>query len=130
MKDREKRTTTVRLQNLSYGHKQSGTLRAALELDLFTRVSEGASSLREIAAALGLSDLNAERLVVACAALELLEKDGDDHRNAPDVERFLVKGKVHVHRPMVALQRMGFRTLEGSRQHPRIGLATEGTGTL
>jgi ubiquinone/menaquinone biosynthesis C-methylase UbiE len=93
VKESEKRTTTVRLQNLSYGHKQSGTLRAALELDLFTRVSEGASSIREIAAALGLSDLNAERLVVACAALELLEKDGDDHRNAPDVERFLVKGK-------------------------------------
>jgi len=93
VKNRERKANTVRLQNLSYGHKQSGTLRAALELDLFTKVSEGASSLREIETALGLSELNAERLVVACTALELLEKDGDDYRNAPDVERFLVKGK-------------------------------------
>jgi hypothetical protein len=91
--DSEKRPTTVRLQNLSYGHKQSGTLRAALELGLFTAVSGGATSIREVAAALALSDLDAERLVVACTALDLLEKDGADHRNAPDVERFLVKGK-------------------------------------
>ena len=90
----KKEIGTVRLQNLSYGHKQAATLRAAVELDLFTKVSEGASRLSEIASALGLSLLNAERLVVACAALQLLRKDGDDYRNAPDVERFLVKGKL------------------------------------
>jgi SAM-dependent methyltransferase len=93
MKNGQQKAGTVRLQNLSYAHKQSGTLRAALELDLFTKVSEGASSLPAIATALGLTALNAERLVVACTALELLEKHGDDYRNAPDVERFLVKGK-------------------------------------
>jgi SAM-dependent methyltransferase len=93
VENRQKRASTVRLQNLSYGHKQSGTLRAALELDLFTKVSEGATSIPAIATALSVTALNGERLVVACAALELLEKDGDDYRNAPDVERFLVKGK-------------------------------------
>jgi hypothetical protein len=93
VKNSQKKVGTVRLQNLSYAHKQSGTLRAALELDLFTKVSEGASRFPAIATALGLTVLNAERLVVACTALELLEKDGDDYRNAPDVERFLVKGK-------------------------------------
>jgi hypothetical protein len=113
VKDSEKRTTTVRLQNLSYGHKQSGTLRAALELDLFTRVSEGASSIREIATALGLSGLNAERLVVACTALELLEKDGDDHRNAPDVERFLVKGKVTYIGPWLLFNGLDFERWKG-----------------
>jgi hypothetical protein len=91
--EHQKKAGTVRLQNLSYAHKQSGTLRAALELDLFTKVSEGASSVPAIATALDLTVLNAERLVVACTALELLEKNGDDHRNAADVERFLVKGK-------------------------------------
>lgn len=93
MKNAHGKANTVRLQNLSCGHKQSGTLRAALELELFTKVSEGASSISAIATALGLTALNGERLVVACTALELLEKDGDDYRNAPDVERFLVKGK-------------------------------------
>jgi len=84
---------TVRLQNISYGHKQSATLRAAIELDLFTKVSAGASSFSQVATVLGISELNAERLMVACAATGLLEKDASDYKNAPDVERFLVKGK-------------------------------------
>jgi SAM-dependent methyltransferase len=84
---------TVRLQNISYGHKQSATLRAAIELGLFTRVSEGAVTFSELAGVLGISELNAERLVVACAAMGLLEKDATGYKNAPDVERFLVKGK-------------------------------------
>jgi hypothetical protein len=87
------KVNTVRLQNLSYAHKQSGTFRAAIELDLFTAVSQGASRIADIREALRLSALNTERLVVACSALDLLEKEGEGYRNAPDVERFLVKGK-------------------------------------
>ena len=89
----KKRVDTVRLQNLSYGHKLSGALRAAIELELFTRVSQGASTVPEIAGAVGISALNAERLVVACTALGLIEREGEHYRNAPDVERFLVKEK-------------------------------------
>lgn len=85
--------STVRLQNISYGHKQSAALRAAVELDLFTWISEGAADFEEIASAAGISALNAQRLVVACAAIGLLEKDDGGYKNAPDVERFLVKGK-------------------------------------
>ena len=84
---------TVRLQNISYGHKQSAALRAAIELDLFSKISEGARNFPELAAALGISELNAERIVVACAAMGLLEKDSAGYRNAPDAERFLVKSK-------------------------------------
>ncbi len=93
MEREKKKVNTVRLQNLSYGHKQAATLMAAIELDLFSRISEGISRLPQIAEALGLSLLNGERLVVACTALQLLEKEGEVYRNAPDVERFLVKGK-------------------------------------
>ncbi len=89
----KKRVDTVRLQNLSYGHKQSAALRAAVELDLFTCISEGAESIPAVADAAGINVLNAERLVVACTALGLIEKAGGKYRNAPDVERFLVKGK-------------------------------------
>jgi len=88
------KVNTVRLQDLSYGHKQTATLVAAIKLDLFTKVSQGAVTIPEIAKALSLSPLNTERLVVACSALDLLEKEGETYRNAPDVERFLVKGKV------------------------------------
>ena len=87
------RINTVRLQNISYGHKQSAALRAAIELDLFTKVSQGAKGFSELAEALAISELNAERIVVACAAMGLLEKDGVGYSNAADAERFLVKGK-------------------------------------
>jgi SAM-dependent methyltransferase len=87
------RLSTVRLQNISYGHKQSAALRAAVEMDLFTRVSEGASTFAKVAEVLGISELNAQRIVVACASIGLLEKDAAGYKNAPDVERFLVKGK-------------------------------------
>jgi SAM-dependent methyltransferase len=93
VKEGKKKVDTIRLQNLSYGHKQSATLRAAVQLDLFTKVSQGAATTSEIAGALGMSALNTERLVVACTALGLLEKEGERYSNAPDVERFLVQGK-------------------------------------
>ena len=93
MKESRSRINTVRLQNISYGHKQSAALRAAIELDLFTKISAGARSFPELAAELGINELNTERIVVACAAMGLLEKDGDGYINAPDAERFLDKGK-------------------------------------
>lgn len=93
MKDPKGKINTVRLQNISFGHKQSAALKAAIELDLFTKISEGASTFSKVAEALGITELNAERLVVACAGIGLLEKEGQGYKNAPDVERFLVKGK-------------------------------------
>ena len=93
MNDTKTKVDTIRLQNLSYGHKQAGVLMAAVELDLFTKISEGASTVSEIAEALDLSPLNAERILVACMGIGLLEKQGDSYQNAPDAERFLVKGK-------------------------------------
>ncbi len=117
MTTRKRKTDTVRLQNLSYGHKQSATLRAAIQLDLFTRVSEGAINVSQVAGAVGLSDLNAERLVVACAALGLLEKEGDQYRNAPDVERFLVRGKLTYIGPWLLFAGMDFEQWKNLADH-------------
>jgi SAM-dependent methyltransferase len=86
------RVDSVRLQNLVYAHRQSAVLLAALELGLFTQIARGARSLAELTAALGISDTNAERLLTACAALDLVRRRGDRFENAPDVERFLVEG--------------------------------------
>ncbi|MBU2547181.1 MAG: methyltransferase domain-containing protein [Proteobacteria bacterium] len=93
MSETKGKVNTVRLQDLSYGHKAAGVLKAAIELDLFTRVSQGAGTFRRAAEAMGLTPLNAERLMVACAGIGLLERDGAGYKNAPDVERFLVQGK-------------------------------------
>ena len=89
----EKRPDTVRLQGLAQAYGQSAALMSAVELGLFTAVSEGAGTLGEIAGALDIHPVNANRLVTMCVALGLLEPGDGRFVNAPDVERFLVKGK-------------------------------------
>ena len=87
------RIGTERIQNIGFGFKHAAVLMAAIELSLFTKISEGASTLESIASACDLSLLNAERLVVACTALGLVEKRDNGYGNAPDVEMYLVEGK-------------------------------------
>ncbi|MHB8381530.1 MAG: methyltransferase [Candidatus Binataceae bacterium] len=88
----EVKLDTVRLQNLAYGYRQSATLLAVIELDLFSKISAGARTVAEIAGAVDIAPVNAERLLTACAALGLLTIEGGEYSNAPDVEHFLVKG--------------------------------------
>jgi SAM-dependent methyltransferase len=85
--------TTVRLQNIAQSYGQSAALMAAVELGVFTAISNGAGTYEEVASALDIHPTNAERLMVMLCAAGLLEKTQERHRNAPDVERFLVQGK-------------------------------------
>jgi len=87
------RIGTARIQNIGYGFKHAGVLMAAIELSLFTKVSEGAGTFEKIAKECRLTLLNAERLIVACTALDLLEEKDNRYVNAPDVEMYLVEGK-------------------------------------
>ena len=84
--------TTVRLQNIAQSYGQSAALMAAVEVGIFTAISKGAGTYEEVASALDIHPTNAERLMVMLCAAGLLEKAQDRHRNAPDVERFLVEG--------------------------------------
>jgi SAM-dependent methyltransferase len=85
--------TTVRLQNITQSYGQSAALMAAVEVGLFTTISKGAGTYQEVAETLGIHPTNAERLMVMLCAAGLLEKAEGRHRNAADVERFLVQGK-------------------------------------
>ena len=66
---------------------------AAVEVGLFTAISRGAGTYEEVARALDIHPTNAERLMVMLCAAGLIEKQEGRHRNAADVERFLVEGK-------------------------------------
>ena len=89
----EKRPTTSRLQFLARAYTQSSVLFAALDLELFSHVSEGRCSHEALFESLNLHPLNALRLVDACVALDLLRQEDGGLVNSPDVERYLVKGK-------------------------------------
>ncbi len=91
------RLDTVRLQRLVRAYRESATLIAAIEIGLFTAIAKGANTLQKLTTTLDVTSINAERIVDACVALDLLirEEDTDTLRNAPDVERFLVEGTEH-----------------------------------
>ncbi len=87
------RVDTTRLQQLARAYTQSAVFYAALDLAVFTHVDAGATDLSTLAAAMGTSELNAERLVAVLLSLGLLERAGDGRLiNAPDAQAFLVKG--------------------------------------
>jgi SAM-dependent methyltransferase len=89
----EPRVDTVRLQRLSRAYREAAALMAAVELGLFTEVARGADTEPRLAAALDLTPVNTERIVSACVGLGLLERAGERLRNAPDVQRYLVRGE-------------------------------------
>ena len=84
--------TTRHLTEMAFGFRQSGTLMAAIELDLFTKMADGPVEPAEAAEKIGIPVDSAERLMIACAAIRLLEKSGNKYVNAPDVKKYLVRG--------------------------------------
>ncbi|MEE8397625.1 MAG: methyltransferase, partial [Desulfobacterales bacterium] len=89
-------------------HKTAGVLLAAVELDLFSKISAGTATIEEISETLDITVLNSNRLVSACTGMGLLVKNGPDYSNAPDVEKFLVKGKRNYAGPWLLSQKRDF----------------------
>lgn len=86
------RVDTTRLQHLARAYSESAVLFSAIDLELFTHVDAGASDIEALAAAMGISRLNAERLVAVCLAMDLIRRVDGVLVNAPDTQRYLVKG--------------------------------------
>ena len=101
----EARVDTVRLQGLARAYCQSAILYSAIDLDLFTKVAHGEDTESKLTGALDLSALNTGRLVTACLAMGLLAWDNDRLINAPDVQRFLVRGEVGYAGPWMTFTR-------------------------
>jgi hypothetical protein len=80
-------------QHLIWGYAITGTLLAAVRVDLFTALAAGPASPAEVAARCRTHSLSTEKLLVACAAMGLLEKDGDLYHNTPFADRHLVWGR-------------------------------------
>jgi SAM-dependent methyltransferase len=83
----------VPLMQLVTAFWASKTLAAAVELDLFSRLSRKPVTALELEKLLGLPPRPAEMLLAGCAALGLLEKRAGRYRNSPLAEEFLVRGK-------------------------------------
>jgi len=99
------RIGTTRLQKMSRAYTETATLWAAIDLGLFTAVANGASDEARVAEAIGISLLDAERLVVSCLTLDLLRHDERGLTNPPDVARFLVQGEAAYAGPWMTFTR-------------------------
>jgi SAM-dependent methyltransferase len=89
----EEKLDTRRLNDMGLAFMHAGTLLAAVEVGLFDALGQGPLGADELAARLDLPVERVEKLVTACAALDLVERRGGGISNAPDVDRFLVRGK-------------------------------------
>ncbi len=86
-----KKLTTQRIMEIGLSFRQSGAIAAALDLGLFTEISGSTGEPVELAEKIGVPVEPTERLMIACAAMRLLEKRRGKYVNAPDVEKYLVK---------------------------------------
>ncbi|MEE2775503.1 MAG: methyltransferase [Acidobacteriota bacterium] len=83
---------TERLNEMAFSFKQAGTLLAAIDLGVFTAISEGAGTVEAIAAKVSVDPEAVDRLLIACKALDLVREVDGSYRNLSDVERYAVRG--------------------------------------
>ncbi len=86
-----KRPDTVRLQRISKAFWESAALMSAVELGVFTAIARGDNTIARLSAAINIEEVNAERLLTALTAMELINRRDDEFTNAEDVQRFLVE---------------------------------------
>jgi ubiquinone/menaquinone biosynthesis C-methylase UbiE len=87
------RVDTTRLQEMARAYTASAVLYTALDVGLFTHVSNGSNTETALVEETGLRAVDVDRLVSCALSLELLDWEGDHLVNTLDVEAYLVKGK-------------------------------------
>ena len=85
--------TAAPLMQVVAGFWASKTLAAAVELDLFTRLSGNPVTVDQLCETLEIQPRPAEMLLSGCAALGLLETVDGRFANSPLAEQYLVRGR-------------------------------------
>ena len=85
--------TDVRdISRIAYGFMASKALFAALNFDIFSRLSGQQKDISDLSTETGVTPNRLESLMTACVSLGLLTRFGSLYGNAPASDRFLVKG--------------------------------------
>jgi cyclopropane fatty-acyl-phospholipid synthase-like methyltransferase len=83
-----------KLYDLSFNYWNSGVLRAAVKLDLFSLLDKKPLSPDEVSQHLKAKNPRfVQAFLDACVVLELLDKEGDKFKNSATSNEFLVQGK-------------------------------------
>ncbi|MBE0534454.1 MAG: methyltransferase domain-containing protein [Phycisphaerae bacterium] len=82
----------VALNEFTWGYRAARTLQVANKIDLFTRIGDKSLSLEQLCDACRTRPAMTEKLLIACAALGLVERDGGFYRTTKRARDYLVKG--------------------------------------
>ena len=82
---------TERMTDIALAFRQTGAILAAIKLELFTHIANGAGTVDEIAGALGIDAEKADRLLTVCKSMDLVRVVDGRHENYSDVQRYLAK---------------------------------------
>jgi hypothetical protein len=85
------------LEDWLRGARKAAALKAALELEIFTRIAEGHRSLPALLRVSGLNERGARLLLDALANTGLLVRAAFEYSLTPTADTFLVKGKPTYH---------------------------------
>jgi SAM-dependent methyltransferase len=103
MSKRQRQWTGAALHEMALGHFMTArVIQVAAELDLFTHLAGGYRTPDEVAAQLGVDARSLAALLVACTALELLERSEHGYRTAPSVAAWLVADRPGNLTPLLA----------------------------
>ncbi len=81
------------LDEISFGLYKAAVLKAAIEVEIFTRIAEGHHTVPALARIGGLTERGTRVLLDSLCFLGLLTKQQNEYNLAPTAESFLVKGK-------------------------------------
>ena len=82
--------TPANIMQLGMGFMASKTLLSAIELGVFTKLSNGPLSAEELRTNLGLHERSARDFLDALVSLGMLDRDNGLYKNTPETGEFLV----------------------------------------
>lgn len=85
--------TPETIERLGAAVFRSFAMRAGMELDLFTPLTEGPMNVVELAQALNVGSTKLEPLLYSLVDAGLLTVEGERFSNTPESDHFLVRGK-------------------------------------
>jgi SAM-dependent methyltransferase len=83
---------TERMTDIALAFKKTGAMLAAIDLELFTHISNGLGTAAEIGAVTGIEAEKIDRLLTACKSMDLVREADGRLENFSDAQRYLVKG--------------------------------------
>ncbi|HKO43917.1 MAG TPA: methyltransferase [Pyrinomonadaceae bacterium] len=113
--------TPANIMQLGLGFMASKTLLSAIELGVFTQLSDGPRSAEELMASLGLHERSARDFLDALVSLRMLDRENGLYQNTPQTAEFLVRGKLSY--------LGGMLEMANERLYPFWGSLTEGLRT-